>query len=219
VSPPSIKILLAVTSALALSEFDGASVLVVSAKVVQQFCKAIGQLAPMTVVAPEELASSVTEILTSDLVEHSILVCDPNDPIALAKVLRPCKDEFEIFVIHDSNRPLTPAAQFQLTIDALSPGIDAVRSSTAFTETLKSVSDAGFIGRTIDRNSIRRISTPEVIRVEAIDFTARESNANSGWFLPLKEDTQVAYVASDDASIRINSEEGILLLDSLKPHS
>jgi 2-C-methyl-D-erythritol 4-phosphate cytidylyltransferase len=216
VSPPSIKILLAVTSALALSEFDGASVLVVSAKVVQEFSKAIEQLAPMTVVAPEELAPSVSKVLSHAAIKYSMLVCDPNDPIALAKVLGPCKDEFEIFVVHDSNRPLTPAAQFQLTIDALSPGIDAVRSSTAFTETLKSVSDAGFIGRTIDRNSIRRISTPEVIRVEAIDFTARESNANSGWFLPLKHDSRTTYVELEIESIRIDSVEDLSLLKAFQ---
>jgi len=59
--------------------------------------------------------------------------------------------------------------------------VDAVRPASAFTETLKAVTGDDMIERTIDRTSMLRISTPEMIRYSAIDF----AGAASTWFVPL----------------------------------
>ena len=90
-------------------------------------------------------------------------------------------------------------------------GIDAVRPVSPFTETLKSIDASNFIDETIDRNSMMRVSTPELIRYSAIDFGA----AASTWFVPLTQIAKTAIVEADPDSARINSEKEIELMSYL----
>jgi hypothetical protein len=96
-------------------------------------------------------------------------------------------------------------------LEALTPNIDAVRPVSAFTETLKSTSADQYIDGTIDRNSMKRISTPELIRHRAIDFTGGAST----WFVPLHKDAKTTTVDADPESARINSELEINLMKHL----
>jgi hypothetical protein len=56
-----------------------------------------------------------------------------------------------------------------------------------------------------------RISTPEIVRFNAIDFDAIEST----WFVPLKVSAKTAVVEADADSARINSEKEIELMGYL----
>jgi 2-C-methyl-D-erythritol 4-phosphate cytidylyltransferase len=127
------------------------------------------------------------------------ILCDPNKPGDLAGALRGA--QVDLVMIHDSQRPLTNQAQFERVYAALVSGIDAVRPVSPFTETLKSIDASNFIDETIDRNSMMRISTPELIRFSAIDFAAVAST----WFVPLTTIAKTAVVEADPDSASINS--------------
>ena len=114
-------------------------------------------------------------------------------------------------MVHDSQRALTTGAQFDRVLQALTPNIDAVRPVSAFTETLKSIDADQYIEGTIDRNSMKRISTPELIRYSAIDF----ESTTSTWFVPIKADAKITTVDADPESARINSELEINLMKHL----
>jgi hypothetical protein len=114
-------------------------------------------------------------------------------------------------MIHDSQRPLTGLAQFERVYAALTADIDVVRPTSPFTETLKSIDADNFIDQTIDRNSMMRISTPELVRYAAIDFVS----STSTWFVPLVKSTKTAVVEADADSARINSEKEIELMSYL----
>jgi hypothetical protein len=114
-------------------------------------------------------------------------------------------------MIHDSQRPLTQLGQFERVYVALTGDIDAVRPTSPFTETLKSINADNFIEQTIDRTSMMRISTPELIRYSAIDF----SSDSSTWFVPLTHSARTAVVDADADSGRINSEKEIDLMGYL----
>jgi hypothetical protein len=58
---------------------------------------------------------------------------------------------------------------------------------------------------------MKRISTPELIRYNAIDF----DGSTSTWFVPLKADAMIATVEADPESTRINSEKEIQLMKHL----
>jgi hypothetical protein len=105
---------------------------------------------------------------------------------------------------------LTRTAQFHRTVEALIGDVDAVRPAAAFTETLKAVTPDQMIEKTIDRTSMMRISTPEIIRYSAIDF----DGAGSTWFVPLKSNTKSATVDADPESLRVNSAAEIALMES-----
>jgi 2-C-methyl-D-erythritol 4-phosphate cytidylyltransferase len=136
-------------------------------------------------------------------------VCDPNKPVDFAGALRGA--QVDLVMIHDSQRPLTNQAQFERVYAGLVGGIDAVRPVSPFTETLKSIDSNNFIAETIDRNSMMRVSTPELIRYSAIDFDAVEST----WFVPLTKIAKTAVVEADPDSARINSEKEIELMSYL----
>ena len=119
--------------------------------------------------------------------------------------------DVDLVMIHDSQRPLTSQAQFERVYAALVGNIDAVRPVSAFTETLKSIDASNFIDETIDRNSMMRISTPELIRYSAIDF----GTAASTWFVSLTTIAKTAVVEADPDSARINSEKEIELMSYL----
>ena len=138
------------------------------------------------------------------------IVCDPNKPGDLASAIKNVAAA-DLVMIHDSQRPLTNQAQFERVYAALVSGIDAVRPVSPFTETLKSIDASNFIDETIDRNSMMRVSTPELIRYSAIDFDA----AASTWFVPLTKIAKTAVVEADPDSARINSEKEIELMSYL----
>jgi hypothetical protein len=114
-------------------------------------------------------------------------------------------------MIHDCLRPLTGLAQFERVYAALSADIDAVRPVSPFTETLKSITADNFIDQTIDRTSMMRTSTPELIRYSALDFDSEEST----WFIPVKNSAKLTTVEADADSARINSEKEIELMSYL----
>ena len=138
------------------------------------------------------------------------LECEPNNAGEFAQSLRGAQPA-ELVMIHDSQRALTTGAQFDRVLQALTPNIDAVRPVSAFTETLKSIGADQYIEGTIDRNSMKRISTPELIRYSAIDFDSQEST----WFIPIKKNAKLATVDADADSARINSEKEIELMKFL----
>ena len=118
--------------------------------------------------------------------------------------------EFEQVLIHDELRPLVSQAQMQRTFDALAD-FDAVRPTMAFTETIKSLDAEHRLNQTIDREKVRRISSPEVIAKAAIDFAGQIST----WSLPLKPNTQTVQIESDPRGIRVNNSEEIKILEAL----
>jgi hypothetical protein len=138
------------------------------------------------------------------------IVCDPNTPAELASVLKSVATA-ELVMIHDCQRPLTGLAQFERVYAALSADVEAVRPVSPFTETLKSITADNFIDQTIDRNSMMRISTPELVRYSAIDFDSQEST----WFVPIEKSAKLATVDADPESARINSAKEIELMSFL----
>ena len=137
-------------------------------------------------------------------------MCDPNKPGDFASAIKNSAAA-DLVMIHDSQRPLTNQAQFERVYAALVGPIDAVRPVSPFTETLKSIDASNFIDETIDRNSMMRVSTPELIRYSAIDFGA----AATTWFVPLTKIAKTAVVEADPDSARINSDKEIELMSYL----
>ena len=116
----------------------------------------------------------------------------------------------EIFVIHDALRPLVTANQMQRTLDALG-NCQAARATMSFTETLKSVGADNRLEATIDRETVRRISSPEVIRKSAINFGGKITT----WSVPLVNGFESCEVESDPQGIRVNNVEELRMLEAL----
>ena len=201
-STPSLKVVVAITSPIAFHQLKNQTILSTCIKAAQGFVASTNgaQLA---------IAGSAADVAKVADIDCEKIVCDPNKPGDLAGALR--NTDIDLVMIHDSQRPLTNQAQFERVYAALVGNIDAVRPVSPFTETLKSIDASNFIDETIDRNSMMRVSTPELIRYSAIDFAAVAST----WFVPLTKIAKTAIVEADPDSARINSEKEIELMSYL----
>ena len=203
-STPSLKVVVAITSPIAFHALKNQNILQTCLDTCVEFISQYGQNAHLAIAGTKEALLEVVDL------DCEKIQCDPNSAQGLANSLKSAQP-FELVMIHDSQRALTNLAQFQRVLQGLKANIDAVRPASAFTETLKSISADEFIDATIDRNSMKRISTPELIRLSAIDFTGGEST----WFVPLKPDAKTMTVDADPESARINSEKEINLMKHL----
>jgi 2-C-methyl-D-erythritol 4-phosphate cytidylyltransferase len=203
VSTPSLKVVVAITSPIAFHQLKNQTILHTCIQAAQAFVATVtgAQLA---------IAGSAADLAKVAGIECEKIVCDPNKPSQFAAALKLAATA-ELVMIHDCQRPLTALAQFERVYAALTADIDAVRPVSPFTETLKSIDADNFIDQTIDRNSMMRISTPELVRYAAIDFGSQEST----WFVPLVKSTKTAIVEADADSARINSEKEIELMSYL----
>ena len=201
-STPSLKVVVAITSPIAFHQLKNQTILSTCIKSAQGFVASISG-------AHLAIAGTAADLAKVSDVDCEKIVCDSNKPGDLASTLRGA--DVDLVMIHDSQRPLTNQAQFERVYAALVSGIDAVRPVSPFTETLKSIDASNFIDETIDRNSMMRVSTPELIRYSAIDF----GSAASTWFVPLTKIAKTAVVDADPDSARINSEKEIELMSYL----
>ena len=200
---PSLKVVVAITSPIAFHQLKNQTILHTCIKSAQSFVASVAgaQLA---------IAGTDTELAKVSDIDCEKIVCDPNKPAELASALKSVATA-ELVMIHDCQRPLTGLAQFERVYAALSADVEAVRPVSPFTETLKSITADNFIDQTIDRNSMMRISTPELVRYSAIDFDSQEST----WFVPIEKSAKLATVDADPQSARINSAKEIELMSFL----
>jgi len=204
VNTPSLKVVVAITSPIALHPLKNQNVLRTCLDACAEFIFEYGANAHLAIAGTEE---DLLEVVDLDCEK---IQCDPNSAQEMANSLK-IAQPFELLMIHDSQRALTKVDQFQRVLEALKDNIDAVRPASAFTETLKSISAEQYVDGTIDRNSMKRISTPELVRHQAIDFAGGAST----WFVPLKMDAITTTVEADPESARINSEIEINLMKHL----
>jgi hypothetical protein len=201
VSTPSLKVIVAVTSPIAFENLGNKTILHTSFNIARAFSVETG--------IKTQLAIATSNQSGIDGLDCEVLICDPNNPASLAAAIK-ASTPTDLVAIHDCQRPLTRTTQFNRAIEALIGDVDAVRPVSEFTETLKAVNADATIERTIDRTSMQRVSTPEVIRFSAIDFDAKEST----WFVPLKADAKISTVDADPESLRVNSLAEITLMES-----
>ena len=200
---PSLKVVVAITSPIAFHQLKNQTVLHTCIHAAQSFVASVAG-------AHLAIAGTAADLAKVADIDCEKIACDPNKPAELASALKSAATA-DLVMIHDSQRPLTGLAQFERVYAALGSDTDAVRPVSPFTETLKSITADNFIDQTIDRNSMMRISTPELIRYSAIDFDSQDST----WFVPIKKGTKLATVDADPQSARINSAREIDLMGFL----
>jgi 2-C-methyl-D-erythritol 4-phosphate cytidylyltransferase len=203
-SAPSLKVVVAITSPIAFHTLNNQSVVRTCLQTSLAFVAQYGPAAHLAIAGSAEDLEKLSDI------DCEKLICDASDAHQLALALQSAAPS-ELVMIHDSQRPLTAMAQFDRVLAGLTAQIHAVRPVAPFTETLKSVTADGFVAGTIDRSSMMRVSTPELIRYSAIDFNA----SSSTWFVPLMMEAKIATVSADLESARINTGNDLELMQLL----
>ena len=200
---PSLKVVVAITSPIAFHQLKNQTILSTCIKSADSFVASVFG-AHLAIAGTAEDLAKIADI------DCEKIICNPSSPSQFAAAIKNGAAA-DLVMIHDSQRPLTKQGQFERVYSALAIDIDAVRPVSPFTETLKSIDRDNFIDETIDRTSMMRVSTPELIRLSAIDFEGSVST----WFVPLKVSANTDVVDADADSARINSEKEIELMGYL----
>lgn len=195
----SVRVVLVVTSSTGLLNLKGIPILIRAFEALV----AHSTSQKITVAAASKDSRIVSELLEAKRASFELVIPESFEPAVLAQSLAGPLGKVQAVLIHDACRPLTSRAQFDAVLAGFNDETDAVRPAMAFTETLKILDAKSIIKRTLDRSSVQRISTPELIRVSAIDF----AGLDSGWFLPLKESARTLHVEGNPDGLRINTVE------------
>jgi len=194
---PSICVVLAVTSDTAFLDLQGVPNLIRAFDFLITF---FPYQTVLIAVSPADVPN-VHEVLDKRAANYEFLISRSLEPAPFSLALEPFFLNFEAVLIHDASRPLTSKEQFERVLTAFDDDIDAVRPSVPFTETLKILGQDSIIRETLDRSSVLRISTPELIRVSAIET----SGSDAGWFLPLKKGARTTHTEGSPEGLRINT--------------
>ena len=202
---PSVCVVLAITSSTAFLE---------TGKIVN-LVRTYDNLATLFPTVTVHVAASASDIgkcrstLGHRIKGLDLAPCETMEPAELAKGLMSRWADSESVLIHDASRPFVDHEQFERVLNALEKDVDAVRPAMAFTETLKILTADSVIKETLDRSTVLRISTPELIRTSAIEV----NGSDCGWILPLKKNAQVIHVEANPSGLRINSEADAKLIE------
>lgn len=71
---------------------------------------------------------------------------------------------YEVVVLHDAHRPLAPPELVARVVAAVAAGADAAVPVVEVTETVKEVDPAGRIVRTVPRETLVQVQTPQAVR-------------------------------------------------------
>ncbi len=110
----------------------------------------------------------------------------------------------EIVVIHDAARPLVTPGLIDAVVEELAAEADAagVIAATPVTDTIKQAGDEGQVERTLERDGLWAVQTPQAFRIEALREALSDPDS-----LP---------AASDDAML-VERRGGRVLIHSTSP--
>jgi 2-C-methyl-D-erythritol 4-phosphate cytidylyltransferase len=74
----------------------------------------------------------------------------------------------DVAVLHDARRPLAPSSLVGRVVEAVRAGADAAVPVVEVTETVKEVDPDGRIVRTVPRESLLQVQTPQAIRTAVL---------------------------------------------------
>lgn len=130
-----------------------------------------GVVGQLVVVGPPGAEDEVRRALTVVLPGQEVVVVDgagsPHG--ALHRSLCALAPAAGIVVVHDALRPLAPAELVIRVVDAVRAGADLAVPVLEVTETVKELDAAGWITRTVPRETLVRVQMPQAVRRGVLD--------------------------------------------------
>ncbi len=127
------------------------------------------------------------------------------------------EDAPDAVLIHDAARPLVPTHVIDSVCKALAEGAEAVIPALPVTDTLKAVR-AGVVERTVPREGLHRVQTPQGFRYDAIlaaHRTVRASDCTDDAGLAEAAGFTVRLVAGAEENLKVTTREDLARAEAL----
>jgi len=195
----------------AFFELAGLSLLTRSALVLA------AQVEVIIVAVPVEFVAIAAQELDSVDAEVHVVVggATRQDSVAAAMFVVP--EDVEFVLVHDAARPLVPASVISDVIKVLAGGSQAVIPVLPVVDTIKRVDNNGDVVKTVDRNSLRRVQTPQgftkALLIEAFADPTHVATDEAGLVESLG--VTIRTVAGSERAFKITTPDDVALALSL----
>lgn len=117
----------------------------------------------VVVAAPEASVDAVSAMLGEHSFASDVTVVAGGDTRqdSVARALISLPSDIDIVLVHDAARPLVPEQVVTSVVAAVSAGHPAVVPALPIVDTVKKVDDAETVIRTVDRDRLRAVQTPQ----------------------------------------------------------
>lgn len=117
----------------------------------------------VVVAAPEDTSDSVAGMLAEQSFGADVVVVTGGDTRqdSVARALLALPDDVDVVLVHDAARPLVPEEVVSAVVAAVRGGHPAVVPGIRVVDTIKEVDASDDVIRTVDREPLRAIQTPQ----------------------------------------------------------
>lgn len=133
--------------------------------------------------------------------------------------LEKVEPETDVVIVHDGVRPFVTPDLVHRALEAL-PGADGVVPGLPVRETVKEVEDGGWVVRTLDRDRLRVIQTPQAFRREMLEVAHHHAlsegfEATDDAVLVERVGGKVRWIPGDPHNLKITTPEDLLMAECL----
>ncbi len=167
-----------------------------------------GVIDQLLVVAPAGWAGRFADVLAAPTGPQPVVVeGGPGRHLSLHRGLAMLNSRIQTVVVHDACRPLAPADLAVRVVAAIRAGADVAVPVVTVTDTVKEFDDAGWLRRTVPRESLVRMQTPQAARrlvLEAAHVACDERDlTGDGAAMPAAAGGRLVFVDGDEDAFPI----------------
>jgi 2-C-methyl-D-erythritol 4-phosphate cytidylyltransferase len=170
----------------------------------------------VVVAAPPAEVDAVRELLAR-VAPVTVVAGGDTRQASVAAALAAVPAGFEIILVHDAARALTPPALVAAVAEAVHDGHDAVIPVLPVIDTIKEVAASGAVVGTVDRSVLRAVQTPQGFRrpvlVAAHEAAVDEHTDDAG--MVEKLGVTVFCVPGDEAAMKITRPVDLVIAEAL----
>ena len=193
-------------------ELNGKPILYYTLKTLQD-CGIISEL--ILVVPEKEYENACTDWLGKPEIVTKVVVGGEKRQDSVYNGFCELSPQTEIVLVHDGVRPFLSHQMIQESVDAARE-YGAAITAIPVNDTIKKVEDSGLVSKTVDRDGLWRVQTPQVFRYELLEEAFKK--ANSEKFYGTDEGTLIEHlgkpvkvVEGSEQNIKITRPEDLRL--------
>lgn len=155
--------------------------------------------------AIDQVAIMLAPLRGPDTAEITVVAGGATRQASVAAALAVVAERYDIVLVHDAARALTPSLLFERVATAIREGHGAVIPVLPVVDTIKQVDTAGDVLGTVDRSALRAVQTPQGFRRTVLEaaHAAAVDDLTDDAGLAEKIGITVHTVPGDDAAMKI----------------
>ena len=171
----------------------------------------------VVVAAPPDAVDAVTELLAPSQASVTVVAGGATRQLSVSAALAAVPERYDILLVHDAARALTPPSLVERVADAVRAGHGAVIPVLAVVDTVKQVDAGGVVLGTVDRSVLRVVQTPQGFRREVLvaAHAAAVDDLTDDAGLAEKLGVPVQTVQGDETALKITRPLDLALAELL----